>query len=327
MNKVLVLGSNSFSGAFFVNTLLDNGHQVYAVSRSIEPNSVFLPYKNNNKKIEFYQYDINHNLKEIIQLLKKEKIGYVVNFAAQSMVGQSWDNPKDWFITNAVSTTLLFEQFRYLDFLDKYVHISTPEVYGTCSGVIKEHSFYNPSTPYATSRAAGDMSLKNYVDVYGLPAVSTRAANVYGPYQQLYRIIPKTVLFLLLNKKLQLHGGGKSVRSFIHMSDVVDGTIKAMEKGIVGDVYHLSTKNHISIRELVEMICEILCKKFEDNVEIVPERQGKDNAYLLDSSKASDVLGWKDKVSLDQGLEETIKWVKDNLKVLEKQPIDYKHKA
>ena len=143
------------------------------------------------------------------------------------MVGQSWERPEDWFRTNAVSTVILHNRLRQeCDFLTRYVHITTPEVYGSTNGWIKEDTPYNPSTPYAVSRAAGDMSLKTFVDAYGFPAVSTRAANVYGPGQQLYRIIPRTILFIRLQKKLQLHGGGFFERSFIHINDVSDATRK-----------------------------------------------------------------------------------------------------
>ena len=156
--------------------------------------------------------------------------------------------------------------------------------------------------------------------------VTTRAANVYGPGQQLYRIIPRTILFILLGRKLQLHGGGVSTRSFIHMADVSDATWKIMQNGNNGDTYHISTSEVVSIRELVERICAKLNVPFEDHVEMVGERMGKDSAYHLDSNKLRTKLGWTDRMSLDQGLDECIAWVRNNFEALRASNYDYTHK-
>jgi dTDP-glucose 4,6-dehydratase len=327
-NKILILGSNSFSGSNFINHQLNCDFKVYAVSRSNEINNVFLPYKKNSylKNFSFYQYDLNNNLKEIISLIKKEKISQIVNFAAQSMVGQSWDTPEHWYMTNTVSTIGFHNQLKNLDFLDRYIHVSTPEVYGTCQGLVKENINYNPSTPYATSRAAADMSLKNFYDTYKFPVLFTRAANVFGEHQQLYRIVTKAIISFLTKNKLPLQGGGHSTRSFIHINDVSNATNKILEKGSIGEIYHISTEQNISIRSLVELIAEQLSVKFEDYVEITEDRKGKDSAYLLDSTKLRDTLNWKDTISLEEGIQRTIKWITDNFEELLKQPMNYIHK-
>lgn len=328
--KIVVMGSNSFSGASFVDVALKQGAQVLGISRSEEPHKAFLPYRwsDNDANFRFFAYDINKHLDQIMDLMAVEKPDYLVNFAAQSMVGQSWEHPEDWFRTNAVSTVMLHNRLRQeCDYLKKYVHITTPEVYGSTDGWIKEDTPFNPSTPYAVSRAAGDMSLKTFVDAYGFPAVSTRAANVYGPGQQLYRIITRTILFIRLGKKLQLHGGGHSERSFIHIADVSDATWKTMVNGKAGETYHISTDEIVSIRQLVERICDKMGVAFEDAAEVVGERLGKDAAYMLDSTKIRDTLGWSDRISLDQGLDECVAWVDDNLDALKTQKMDYVHKS
>jgi len=326
-DKIAVIGSNSFSGSNFVDYLLDNEIDVIGISRSPEPIPVFLPYKKHkNSKFKFCQLDLNHNLDEIIDVITDCKADYVVNFAAQGMVAQSWQHPEHWFQTNAVANVMLHDRLRKLDFLKKYVHISTPEVYGSCEGLVKENTDYNPSTPYAVSRAAADMSLMSFVKAYDFPVAFTRSANVFGSGQQLYRIIPRTILYFLIGKKLQLHGGGHSVRSFIHIRDVADGTLRVARNAEPGDIFHFSTSRNISIRAVVEMIAEQLNISFEDNVEIVGERLGKDAAYLLDNSKAKEKLGWEPKISLEQGIEGTIKWIKDNLEIIKQQPLDYIHK-
>jgi len=286
-----------------------------------------LPYKWIDKgKFEFHELDLNHDLNGIMDLVNSEKPDYVINFAAQSMVAQSWDNPEHWFMTNVVSTVKLHDRLRRCSFLKKYVHISTPEVYGSCDGFIKESTSYNPSTPYAVSRAAADMSLHSFLSAYQFPVVFTRAANVYGPGQQLYRIIPRTVLYIKMGKQLQLHGGGLSKRSFIHMKDVSDATLRIARNAPIGEIYHVSTNDTISICDLVKMICEIMNASFEDLVEVGEERLGKDSAYLLDSSKARDSLGWEDKITLREGLSEVIDWVEKNFENLQELPNEYIHK-
>ena len=327
METIVVIGSNSFSGASFTDYALSQGARVIGLSRSAEPHPAFLPYRwHDDSRFEFHQLDLNLDLSAIIDLTAAVKPDYVVNFAAQSMVGESWQNPGDWFMTNAVSTIKLHDALRKFDFLKRYVHISTPEVYGSCSGFVDENHAVNPSTPYAVSRAAADMSLRTFHATYGFPVVSTRAANVYGPGQQLYRIIPRTILFILLGRKLQLHGGGVSTRSFIHIRDVADATWRIMRDGRSDETYHISTDDVISIRALVERICEKLKVPFAEHVEVVGERLGKDSAYHLSSAKLRRELGWRDHITLDQGLDECIVWIRDNLDVLHNEPFDYIHK-
>ncbi len=327
MEKFIVIGSNSFSGAHFVDYALEQGCMVIGISRSDEPSGEFLPYKKlENNQFTFSKFDLNHNLDQIMEVINEEKPDYVVNFSAQSMVAQSWDNPGDWFKTNTLSTILFHDKIRNCHFLKKYVHISTPEVYGSCSGVITEDTPYNPSTPYAVSRAAADMSLKTFHTVYNFPVTSTRAANVFGPCQQLYRIIPRTILYILLGKRIRLHGGGHSVRSFIHIRDVARGTLLAARYPKTGQIYHFSTTRHISIRDLVECICKKMNVNIDSVIETSGERPGKDLAYLLDSSKAYQELGWVPHIELETGIDETISWVDKNIEVLKKQPFDYIHK-
>lgn len=322
--KIFILGSNSFSGAHFADYCLRQGMETIGTSRSKEPNDIFLPYK--DKRMPFFQLDLNHHLEELIDKINDFKPDYVVNFAAQSMVAQSWENPGHWFQTNTLSNILFHDELRKLNFLKKYVHISTPEVYGNCEGYVHENQEMNPSTPYAVSRAAADMSLKSFFKAYKFPVSFTRAANVYGAGQQLYRIIPRSITYFLTGRKLQLHGGGHSTRSFIHIEDVSRGTLEVARKEKSGEVYHFSTDKAVTIRQLVEMICFKLNVEFNDCVEITGDRLGKDGFYLLDSSKAVNELNWSAEVSLEEGLEETVNWVKENLTIIENLPLNYIHK-
>ena len=325
--NVVVLGSNSFSGASFVKYLLTQGCRVIGISRSFEPVDSLLAYKwGKLDDFSFFRADINKDLDHINSILDQEKPSLIFNFAAQSMVAQSWETPQHWFRTNLVAMVKLHNCLRQKDYLDRYIHISTPEVYGNCEGYIKENSNYKPSTPYAVSRAAADMSLKTFYNTYGFPVVTTRAANVYGPGQQLYRIIPRTVLYILLGKKLQLHGGGQSQRSFIHIDDVSDATWQIALHGKNDNTYHISTRETVSVRNLVEIICHKMNVDFNQIVDDVSDRPGKDAAYFLNSDKVRTELDWHDKISLENGLQSVIDWIKREFTTLIKQPLEYIHK-
>ena len=237
-----VIGSNCFSGSYFVNQALNDGYEVHGISRSREPSDIFLPYKwnkidslkfgKNIEKFKFHKLNINNDLNEIISLINDVKPSHIINFAAQGMVAQSWENPIDWYQTNLISQVAFHDQLRKYTFLKKYIHVTTPEVYGnTSSEWIKEKYDFSPSTPYAVSRAACDLHLLSFLKAYEFPVVFTRAANVYGHGQQLYRIIPRAILSALTEKKMLLHGGGVSCRSFIHIQDVVEGTMKIAIEG------------------------------------------------------------------------------------------------
>jgi len=327
-NRFLIIGSNSFSGAQFIKYLLQNDYEVVGISRSEEINAVYLPYKweKLEENFRFHQIDINHQLDELIEIMVDFKPEYIVNFAAQGMVAQSWETPQDWYQTNVVAQVKLHDQLRKLKFIKKYVHVTTPEAYGSTEGWIKESFLFSPSTPYAVSRAACDLHLMSFFKAYQFPVVFTRAANVYGPGQQLYRIIPRTMLYARLGKKMNLHGGGLSIRSFIHMNDVSSATLKIATNGIPGESYHISTNDKISIRGLVEKICDLTSTSFSDLVNVSDDRLGKDQAYLLDSNKLRNDFSWQDEIGLNEGLTDTLTWVDNNLDLLEKLPADYIHK-
>lgn len=326
--RFVVIGSNSFSGSHFVHRLLKDGHSVLGISRSAEAPSVFRPYSWTSEagSFTFLRADINHNLEAALQSITKFVPDIVVNFAAQSMVAQSWDNPHHWYQTNVVSLSLLVEGLQKLDNLLRYVHITTPEVYGSTSDWTTEHTHFAPSTPYAVSRAAGDLHLLALHSAKGFPVVFTRAANVYGPGQQLYRILPKSVLSARLGRELKLHGGGGSRRSFIHIDDVTEATLKIAISGRNGESYHISTNELISIRDLVSRIfvqCGVDTQQFVAPVE---DRLGKDLGYFLDSSKIRKELGWKPLIPLSNGIDSVINWVDSNLEDLSKRNSEYVHK-
>jgi dTDP-glucose 4,6-dehydratase len=328
--RIAVIGSNSFSGASFVCHCLTQGLEVIGASRSVEPAGCFLPYRwlpsAQQGGFRFVHADLNHDLDPLMAALDEFQPAAVVNFAAQGMVAQSWLQPAHWYQTNVVGNVLFHDRLRRANWLKRYIHVGTPEVYGSTTGVIDESAPFNPSTPYAASRAACDLHLRTFLHQYNFPVCWTRAANVYGPGQQLYRIIPRTILSIRLGQKLQLHGGGHSVRSFIHIDDVATATLAVARQAPAGQCYHLSTARFITIRELVEMICRMTNANFAKVAEVTADRPGKDAAYQLDSTRARQELHWSDHVALEKGVSDTIAWVDQHLDELRRQPPDYIHK-
>jgi len=327
--KICVLGSNSFSGSHFVDHALQVGHTVMGISRSPEIAEPFRPYKDNHRlnNFRFIQASLRFDDELIYSSLGEFDPDYVVNFAAQSMVGESWTNPKDWYETNVVATATFSNMLEKLGSLKKYVHVTTPEVYGSTPNWIPEGTQFNPSTPYAVSRAAGDMHMRIMQKHTGLPVVFTRAANVFGPGQQLYRVIPKAFLSAILGKPFELHGGGLSRRSFIHISDVSRATLTLAEHGIVGQDYHISTKELVTIRDVVERAYALAGVSFEADAAQAEDRLGKDAGYFLDSTKLRDATGWNTLISLDEGLKQTFDWIVSNLDSFSNMSWDYLHKS
>ena len=294
MSNWLVIGPTSFTGGHFVD---------YLESRKQDIRGATLRNWEN------------------LETLIARRPDYIVNFAAINVVAQSWLYPEKYMDVNVFRFSSLLELMRH-DPPKRYIHISTPEIYGNVTGRIRESQPFNPSTPYAVSRAAQEMLLECYRKQYGFPVVYTRGCNVYGPGQQLYRLIPKVIACIKRGVKFPLEGGGHSVRSFLHVSDVCRAIYDVAVKGEVGEAYHLSSPLSWSIAGLVETICGMMGINPKDVVEIIQDRPGKDTAYLLDDTKLRR-LGWNDNVSMDDGLREVIAWMTDNWDKLKDKSMEY----
>lgn len=325
--KIAIIGSNSFSGSNYVNHCLTNGAQVLGIGRSKQPDSAFLPYLRNTniKNFSFAQASLTEEFEKLIELLKDFRPTYIVNFAAQSMVAESWITPEDWYQANTVAIAKLSRSIAEFEFLERLVQVTTPEVYGSTSDWISEGAPFNPSTPYAISRAASDLHLRAESKNSNLPVVFTRTANVFGEGQQLYRLIPKVILYAKSGKPFPLHGGGISRRSFIHIEDASSATWSVMLNGAIGEDYHISTDELVSIRDLVAKTYEACLVPLKEP-EIIPDRPGKDQGYFLSSTKIRSEFGWAPKVGLIEGLARTEKWVQRNLETFKELPWEYTHK-
>jgi dTDP-glucose 4,6-dehydratase len=326
--KIAVLGSNSFSGSDFVDLLLeDPDNEVIGISRSPEKSALFLPYlRHNSPRFQFHQLDFNQDMERIKAVLDEFAPAYIVNFAAQSEVAPSWKHPDHWFQTNTVALAQLINHLKDQSYLQRYLHISSPEAYGTCVGTVTEESPLNPSTPYAASKAAADMLLSTFYKNFDFPLLTVRATNVYGAHQQLFKIIPRSVIYLKLGKTIQLHGGGKAVKSYIHIRDVSRGELAILQQGKPGNLYHLSPDRGYAVREVVETICNLMGKSFAEATETVAERLGQDAAYVIDSTKARTELGWSTQVALEEGLQGVVNWVDRFWDEIQQQPLEYIHR-
>ena len=331
MKTVMIFASNCFSGSDLVDLLLEErDYRVIGVGRSPERPEAMHAYRRREdlSRFTYHQLDLNRDADAICDLIDEAKPSYVVNFAAQGEVGTSWQYPERWFQTNAVAVARLTNHLRKCETLERYVHISSPEVYGSCEGHLTEDAPVNPSTPYAASKAAGDMMVSTLVKGFDFPAVFIRATNVYGAGQQLYKILPRSVIYLKTGRTIELHGGGHAVKSYIHIRDVSRGELAAMEQGETGSIYHLSPDGSgIAIRDLVEMVCDRMGRSFEESTSIVSERLGQDKAYLIDSSRARSGFGWRPEISMEQGVSEVIDWLERYWEDLAEEPRDYIHVA
>lgn len=331
MKKIAVIGSNSFSGGHCVNYFLENsGFEIMGISRSREYPPVFLPYlykKNSHPaQFKFYRLDLNRNTEQIINLLNREKPEIIINFAAQGFVPASWDSPKDWFKTNCLGIINLTHGLRDKSYLKKYIQISTPEVYGSCTDMKETLTHFNPSTPYAASKAAGDLFLMTLNKKFGFPVSFTRSANVYGPHQQLFRIIPRSIILIKKGQKIPLHQRGLISRSFIHITDVMQGIHNIISRGKAGEVYHFSTDQNITIKDLVSLVCRKMGVGFDSAVEINKGRPGQDATYELNFARTSKELNWKSKIKLVDGIDEVISWINESWPKIKKFPLEYIHK-
>ena len=327
--KIFIIGSNSFMGSSLINYIFKNKYdlKLQGCSRSNENKHYFNLYKKNKKKVfKFYKIDLNKDIDQLIIILKKFKPSIIFNFAAQSIVEYSWVEPSHWFQTNLISNIKLLEYLKNTDYLERYIYSSTPDVYGSTNKKIIENNFYNPNTPYATSKASIDMLLKNYHDNYKLPVVKTRVSNIYGPGQQIYKLIPKAIISILNKKKIPIHGSGLTKRSFIYNDDVSSAMLKILKKGSLGETYHVTNEEMYSIKSIIKIICKSMNVEYEKNIINTKDRPGKDQVYDLSSKKLKTQLKWKYKFSLEKGIVNTKDWIINNYKFLNSKKLFYIHK-
>ena len=234
----------------------------------------------------------------------------VVHFAAESHVDRSIQGSEDFILTNCFGTNVIMDAARKLG-ISRVLHIGTDEVYGSVEvGSSKETDPLEPRSPYSASKAGSDLIALSYHATHGVPVVVTRCTNNFGPYQYPEKAIPLFTTNLLDGKKIPLYGDGLNERDWIYVDDHCSGVHLVLEKGEVGNIYNIGAGNETPNRILVDKLLALLGKD-ESSVEYVADRLGHDRRYSVDITKVT-ALGWKRKRSLDEALEETVKWYRDN---------------
>lgn len=309
--KFLVCGGLGFIGSAFVRNHLEN----FPSDKIINLDNLSLG--SNKKNVESVEKNPNYSfIKESITNLEQinkiaKDVDVIVNFAAETHVDRSIANPLPFIQTNIVGTYSLLEAAKKHEKL--FIHVSTDEVYGDAEGKdsFVETDLLSPSNPYSATKAAADHLVKSYYRTYGTKCIITRCTNNFGPYQFPEKLVPKTIILAIKDKKIPLHGGGSQIRNWIHVLDHVGAIEQLISKGHSGEIYNISGTNEISIRDMVEKILAILDKPLE-LMEDVNDRPGQDKKYSLNSEKIKTEIGWEPKFNFDEALRDTVLWYEKN---------------
>jgi dTDP-glucose 4,6-dehydratase len=324
----VVIGSNCFTGSHIVDGLLEDGAtDVIGVSRSPEYADLFLPYKRwADGRFRFHQLDMVRDFAEVMRVLDRAEPEVVINVAALSEVALSNTSPVEYFDINTRAVVRLCNELRTRPYLRSYVHISSAEIFGTCPDPVDEDALFAPSTPYAVSKAAADMYLAVARRHFGFPVTIIRSTNVYGKHQQLFKIIPRTAIYLKMKRPIELHGGGRSAKSFIHVRDVVRGLKLALARGLP-ETYHFTVQSDQTVADVVRCVCDRMGYNYDEAVHVVGERLGQDARYLLDCEKATRTLEWSPREDFVAGIDEVIAWIDANWQAIQRAPLEYRHKV
>ena len=310
--KLLVTGGLGFIGSNFILQVLKNNSNIEITNLDASlygSNKMNLSEIENNDKYKFVGGNITD--KALMEKLILEN-DTIINFAAESFVDRSISEAKPFLDSNVIGV------FTILEILKKYkkklIHISTDEVFGSLKNETANEKFrFNPSSPYSATKASSELLINSYNLTYDCDCVITRCTNNYGPRQYPEKLIPKVILLAQNNKKIPIYGNGKNVRDWIFVNDHCNAIFEVLEKGESGESYNISSKYELDNITIVETILEIMGKSL-DLIEFVEDRPGHDFRYSLDSSKISKEIGWKNKISFEEGIKETVKWYQENQK-------------
>jgi dTDP-glucose 4,6-dehydratase len=310
--KIFVTGGCGFIGSNFVKHILKKYPDYEIVNMDA------LTYAGNPENLrdirEDKRYRFVHGRIEDKKLIVNAfgDADYIVNFAAETHVDRSIRNSSPFLTTNILGTHTLLEAARTVP-IKKFVHISTDEVYGALGskGKFTEKKMLAPNSPYSASKASADLLIRAYYETYKLPAVIVRPSNNYGYYQFPEKFIPLMITNLLMKKPIPIYGKGKNVRDWCFVEDTCAAIESVMHNGKAGEVYNAGGNCEVENIELAKSILKIMGKS-EKHIKFVKDRPGHDYRYALDNSKIKRELKWRPSVKIEEGLEMTIRWYKDN---------------
>ncbi|MFH1262112.1 MAG: dTDP-glucose 4,6-dehydratase [Pseudomonadota bacterium] len=327
--SIWITGGSGFIGSNLVRTAIAQGYRVVNLDA--------LTYAGNRKNHEDLEgtegYEFVHGSigdRPLVQsLFQRVKPRAILNLAAESHVDRSIDGPAPFIETNLVGTFVLLDEARRYVASEspdergrfRFLHVSTDEVYGSVTeGASKEDASYEPNSPYAASKAGADHLVRAYGKTFGLPVLTTNCSNNYGPYQFPEKLIPLTILNALEGVPLPVYGDGKQVRDWLYVEDHCEAILTVLAKGKAGEKYNVGAEMRVENLDLVRKLCRILDgirprtggKRYEELISFVADRPGHDRRYALDPGKIMKSLGWRPAVSLEEGLERTVRWYLDH---------------
>lgn len=333
MKTILVTGGAGFIGSNFLKLMLDkySDYKIINVDElTYAGNLENLKNISNNPRYTFIKADIRDRAK-IDEIFAKYNIDTVINFAAESHVDRSIEEPEVFLTTNIIGTQVLLDTAKKYWKVNpkdkyckeykpgvKYLQVSTDEVYGALGsiGMFVETMPLMPNSPYSASKASADMIVRAYSETFGMPVNITRCSNNYGPYQFPEKLIPLIISNCLKDKDLPVYGDGMQVRDWLHVSDHCTAIDTVLHKGVDGEVYNVGGNNEKANIEIVKLIISTLGKS-ELLIKYVKDRPGHDRRYAIDNTKITTRLGWEPTYTFEQGMKETIEWYLNNAEWIE----------
>ncbi len=333
MKTYLVTGGAGFIGSNFIIYMLKNFKDIKIINLD---SLTYAGNLNNLKEIEsdvnyhFIHGDIRDNFL-VNKIFEDFKVDYVVNFAAESHVDRSIEDPETFVKTNVLGTLNLLNCAKKAWYVDgkwkegkRFHQVGTDEVYGSLgeTGYFTENTSLDPHSPYSASKASSDLMVKAYFDTFQMPITITRCSNNYGPFQFPEKLIPLLINNAINHKALPIYGDGLNVRDWLYVEDHCKAIDMVINNGTIGEVYNVGGHNERKNIEIVKEVIEYLNREYdntitEELITYVEDRKGHDRRYGIDPSKIKDELGWYPETSFEKGIIKTIKWYLKNKQWME----------
>jgi dTDP-glucose 4,6-dehydratase len=313
MYSIIITGGLGFIGSNLIKLLEKKNYYIINIDK-INYSSNVKNIPDNIQNYKFYKEDIN-NRTAIKNIINKYNPKIIYNLAAETHVDRSIDDPKNFINSNILGIYNLLEVIRSLKKKIKFIQISTDEVYGDIENKknSKELDAYNPSSPYAASKASGDLLIKSYIRTYKIFAIITNCCNNYGPNQYPEKLIPTIIYNLIRREKIPIYGSGKNIREWIYVEDHCKALIKIGQKGLIGENYNIGSGKTFNNIEIAKIIIKIFSKiknkyQYKGKIKFVKDRPGHDLKYSLNSDKIKEELNWKCETNFNVGIKKTIEW-------------------